>query len=139
MQHPRRRVRHKRARRLGVPPGFGASIQRMTGGPYYVILDVAIHDVATYLTYMDRVTPALEAAGGRYLSRGGALTTYEGDWHPPRIVLMEFPSQEAWESFYYGAEYEGIKTLRDEVSTGRMIGVEGLPPGLSAAQAPRPS
>ena len=48
----------------------------MTGGPYYVILDVAIHDVATYLTYMDRVTPALEAAGGRYLSRGGALTTY---------------------------------------------------------------
>ena len=100
----------------------------MTGGPYYVILDVAIHDVATYLTYMDRVTPALEAAGGRYLSRGGALTTYEGDWHPPRIVLMEFPSQEAWEGFY-----------RDEVSTGRMIGVEGLPPGLSAAQAPRPS
>ncbi len=36
-------------------------------GPYYVILDVAIHDVETYLTYMDRVTPALEAAGGRAL------------------------------------------------------------------------
>ena len=111
----------------------------MTGGPYYVILDVAIHDVATYLTYMDRVTPALEAAGGRYLSRGGALTTYEGDWNPPRIVLMEFPSRQAWEGFYYGAEYEEIKPIRDEVSTGRMIGVEGLPPGLSAAEAPRPS
>ena len=101
-------------------------------GPYYVILDVAIHDVATYLTYMDRVTPALEAAGGRYLSRGGALTTYEGDWEPPRIVLMEFPSQEAWESFYYSAEYEGIKPIRDEVSTSRMIGVEGLAPGARA-------
>jgi uncharacterized protein (DUF1330 family) len=67
-------------------------------GPYYVILDVAIRDAKTYLTYMDRVTPALEAAGGRYLARGGALTAYEGDRQPPRIVLMEFPSRHAWES-----------------------------------------
>jgi uncharacterized protein (DUF1330 family) len=114
----------------------------MTGdersGPYYVILDVAIYDVERYLTYMNRVTPALEAAGGRYLARGGALTTYEGDWQPPRIVLLEFPSQQAWESFYYSAEYESIKGIRDEVSSGRMIGVEGLPPGLPADQAPRP-
>lgn len=114
----------------------------MTGdqptGPYYVILDVAIRDVDRYLTYMKQVAPALEAAGGRYLARGGALTTYEGDWRPPRIVLIEFPSQQAWESFYYGSEYEGIKEIRDEVSTGRMIGVEGLVPGVPAAQAPRP-
>lgn len=110
----------------------------MTTGPYYIIFDVEIHDVERYLTYMERVAPALEAAGGRYLARGGALTTYEGDWQPPRIVLLEFPSQEAWESFYYGAAYEGIKPIRDEVSTGRMIGVEGLPPGVSLAQAPRP-
>jgi len=115
----------------------------MTGdqnsAPYFVILDVAIRDVERYLTYMDRVTPALEAAGGRYLARGGALTVYEGDWQPPRIVLMEFPSQQAWESFYYGASYEGIKEIRDEVSTGRMVGVEGLPPGVPAIQAPRPT
>jgi uncharacterized protein (DUF1330 family) len=114
----------------------------MTGdersGPYYVILDVAIYDAERYLTYMGRVTPTLEAAGGRYLARGGALTTYEGDWQPPRIVLLEFPSQQAWESFYYSAEYEAIKGIRDEVSSGRMIGVEGLPPGLPADRAPRP-
>jgi uncharacterized protein (DUF1330 family) len=107
-------------------------------GPYFIILDVAIRDVERYLTYMARVTPALEAAGGRYLARGGELTTYEGDWHPPRIVLLEFPSRQAWKSFYYGAEYEGIKTIRDEVSTGRMIGVEGLAAGVPPGQAPRP-
>ena len=106
--------------------------------PYYVILDVAIRDVERYLTYMSRVAPALEAAGGRYLARGGALTTYEGEWHPPRIVLIEFPSQQAWESFYHGPEYEGIREIRDEVSTSRLVGVEGLPQGVDAAQSPRP-
>jgi uncharacterized protein (DUF1330 family) len=114
----------------------------MTGGgrtgPYYVILDVAIRDVERYLTYMERVTPALEAAGGRYLARGGTLTIYEGSWIPPRIVLLEFPSQRAWESFYYGPEYEGIKTIRDEVSTSRLVGVEGLAPDVPVSRAPRP-
>jgi uncharacterized protein (DUF1330 family) len=76
--------------------------------------------------------------GAASLARGGPLTVYEGDWQPPRIVLMEFPSQQAWESFYFGADYEAIKPIRDEVSTGRMIGVEGLPLGVPAAQAPRP-
>jgi uncharacterized protein (DUF1330 family) len=116
-------------------PGMRGAEQ---AGPYYVIVDVAIRDVKRYLTYMQQVVPALEAAGGRYLARGGELTIYEGDWHPPRIVLLEFPSQQAWESFYYGAEYEKIKPVRDEVSTAQMIGVEGLAPGMLASQAPRP-
>ncbi|MDT7611026.1 MAG: hypothetical protein QOG96_5529 [Pseudonocardiales bacterium] len=97
-------------------------------GPYYVIVDVDIRDVPRYLTYMEKVRPALEAAGGRYLARGGAFTTYEGSWEPSRLVLIELPSQKAWESFYYGAAYEGIKTIRDETSTANMIGLEGLPP-----------
>lgn len=97
-------------------------------GPYYVILDVDIRDVPRYLTYMDEVRSALEAAGGRYLVQGGAYTIYEGDWEPARLVLIEFPSQQAWESFYYGPAYEGIKTIRDETSTGNMVGVEGLVP-----------
>ena len=95
-------------------------------GPYYVILDVDIQDVPRYLTYMDKVRPALEAAGGRYLVRGGAYKVYEGAWEPDRLVLIEFPSQEAWETFYYGPDYAGIKQIRDETSTGNMVGVEGL-------------
>jgi uncharacterized protein (DUF1330 family) len=95
-------------------------------GPYYVILDVDIQDVPRYLTYMEKVLPALEAAGGRYLARGGTYRVYEGGWEPARLVLMEFPSQTMWESFYYGEAYEGIKSIRDETSTGNMVGVEGL-------------
>ena len=96
-------------------------------GPYYVIVDVDIRDVPRDLTYMENVRPALEAAGGRYLARGGAHAVYEGNWEPARLVLIEFPVEKAWESFYYGSAYEGIKRIRDETSTANMVGVEGLP------------
>ena len=106
--------------------------------PYYIIFDVDIWDPDRYLTYMEQVRPALEAAGGRYLVRGGAHKTYEGDWEPQRLVLLEFPSQEAWESFYYGPAYAGIKRIRDEVSAGRMVGVAGFAAGPAAESVPSP-
>src|SRR4051795_578211 len=54
--------------------------------PYYIIFDVDIWDPDRYLTYMQQVRPALEAAGGRYLVRGSAHKIYEGDWVPKRLV-----------------------------------------------------
>lgn len=94
----------------------------------YVIFDVEIHDVPRYQEFIHQVKPALEAAGGRYLARGGAHRVYEGDWSPRRIVLLEFPSVQAWEDFYHGPVYQGLKTLRDECSTARLISVDGLAP-----------
>ena len=38
----------------------------------YVIFDVEIRDMSRYQEFMKAVKPALEAAGGRYLARGGA-------------------------------------------------------------------
>jgi uncharacterized protein (DUF1330 family) len=56
------------------------------------MIDVEIRDMARYQEFMAGVKPALEAAGARYLARGGAHTVYEGDWEPRRLVLIEFPS-----------------------------------------------
>ncbi len=92
----------------------------------YVIFDVDIRDASRYQDFMKQVKPALDAAGARYLARGGAHKVYEGDWTPRRIVLLEFPSIAAWESFYYGPVYQGIKSVRDECSSARLVGVEGL-------------
>ncbi len=92
----------------------------------YVILDVDIRDPGRYQDFMAGVKPALEAAGARYLARGGAHKVYEGDWEPRRIVLLEFPSVVAWESFYNGATYQGLKSVRDACSSARLVGVEGL-------------
>jgi len=91
-----------------------------------VIFDVEIRDMARYQEFMNGVKPALEAAGGRYLARGGAHKVYEGDWEPRRIVVLEFPSVSAFESFYTGPIYQGLKAIRDECSSARLVSVEGL-------------
>jgi uncharacterized protein (DUF1330 family) len=92
----------------------------------FVIFDVEIRDPARYQEFMTGVKPALEAAGGRYLARGGAHQVHEGDWAPRRIVLLEFPSRAAWESFYNGPTYQGLKAIRDECSSARLVSVDGL-------------
>ena len=92
----------------------------------YVIFDVEIRDAAKFQDFMNGVKPAIEDAGARYLVRGGAHQVHEGDWTPRRIVLLEFPSMEAWEAFYNGATYQGLKRIRDECSSARLVSVVGL-------------
>lgn len=93
----------------------------------YVVFDVEIRDPGRYQEFMAKVKPALAEAGARYLARGGPHKVYEGDWTPRRIVLLEFPSVEAWEAFYYGPVYQGLKAVRDACSSARLVSVEGLP------------
>ncbi len=91
-----------------------------------IVFDVEIRDPARYQEFMLAVKPALADAGARYLARGGAHRVYEGDWQPRRIVILEFPSIAAWEAFYYGPVYQGLKAIRDECSSARLLSVEGL-------------
>ena len=92
----------------------------------YAIFDVEIHDMARYQEYMAVIKPALEAAGARYLARGGAHTVYEGDWEPRRLVLIEVPSSKAFDDFYNGETYRRLKAIRDECSSARLVVVEGV-------------
>jgi len=92
----------------------------------YVIFDVEIRDMNRYQEFMKGVKPALDAVGARYLARGGAHKVYEGDWGPRRIVILEFPSVATWEAFYNGEPYQGLKAIRDQCSSARLVSVEGL-------------
>jgi uncharacterized protein (DUF1330 family) len=92
----------------------------------YVIFDVDIRDPGRYQEFMNGVKPALEKAGAKYLVRGGAHKVHEGDWTPRRIVLLEFPSLQAWEEFYNGPVYRGLKEIRDSCSSARLVSVAGV-------------
>jgi uncharacterized protein (DUF1330 family) len=99
--------------------------------PAYVIFDVEIRDPARYQdfmgqVFMGQVKPAPQAVGARYLARGGAHKVHEGDWSPRRIVILEFPSEAVWEAFYHGPVHQGLKRVRDECSSARLVSAEGL-------------
>jgi len=93
----------------------------------YAIFDVEIRDMERYREYMLQVKPVIEAAGGRYLVRGGAHKIVEGEWFPRRLVLLEFPSMTALEGFYLSPEYQSLKTLRQQCSVAHAaVAVEGI-------------
>ena len=47
--------------------------------------------------------------GGKYLAHDGAVKVYEGEWTPRNVVILEFPSVAAWESFYNGPDLSGAE------------------------------
>lgn len=49
---------------------------------HYAIFDVTITDLEKYKDYMVKVKPAIEAAGGRYLVRGGHTKCTRGTGIP---------------------------------------------------------
>jgi uncharacterized protein (DUF1330 family) len=64
--------------------------------------------------------------GGRYLVRGGQVETVEGEWHVPRLVVLEFPSMEQLKRFYYSAEYAPLLELRQKSTRSVLAFVEGV-------------
>jgi uncharacterized protein (DUF1330 family) len=91
--------------------------------PAYVIFDVEISDAKRYQEF---VSGCLRK-GRSHVSRTWRCPQgHEGDWEPRRIVLLKFPSITAWESFYNGPTYQGLKSIRDACSSARLVSVEGL-------------
>ena len=92
----------------------------------YVIADVRVEDPEVYAEYRAQVMPTLEQYGGRFIVRGGAAERLEGAWEPNRIVVIEFDSVERAKAWWSSPEYRGPRELRQSVSTGSLIVVEGV-------------
>lgn len=93
----------------------------------YIVVDVDIHDPVAYEDYKKLTPASLQPFGGRFIARGGAVTTLEGDRKPGRIVILEFPSPDAARNWWNSPEYAPAKTLRQSVATTQMLLVEGVP------------
>jgi uncharacterized protein (DUF1330 family) len=93
--------------------------------PGYMIADVNVTDPEGFEEYRKLVAATIEAYGGRYLVRGGATDTVEGDWNPSRLVVVEFDSVEQAKAWYYSEEYAGPKSMRHNSAATNAIFVEG--------------
>jgi uncharacterized protein (DUF1330 family) len=94
--------------------------------PAYIIADDTVTDATTMDEYRKQVPGTLAQYGGRFLVRGGAHETLEGDWRPNRLVVLEFPSLEQARRWYDSQEYAGPKALRLEAGRTNLVVVDGV-------------
>jgi uncharacterized protein (DUF1330 family) len=94
--------------------------------PAYVVVQVRVTDPKTYEEYKQQVSPTIAAYGGRYLVRGGATETLEGDWDPGRFVILEFPDVDQARAWWSSEEYRGPKSLRHAAAESNLLIAEGL-------------
>jgi uncharacterized protein (DUF1330 family) len=92
----------------------------------YAVVDVEIRDIEAYLAYQKAVSMLLEAAGARYLARGGEYRVFAGNWEHRRMIIVEFPSLSAMEDFFGSEGYRSLEPQRLSCSRARIVGVEGL-------------
>jgi uncharacterized protein (DUF1330 family) len=76
--------------------------------------------------YRKQVPATLAKYGGRFLVRGGAHQTVEGDWKPARLVVIEFPSLADAQRWYDSEEYRGPKALRMRAGRTNVLIVDGV-------------
>ncbi|MCU0419448.1 MAG: DUF1330 domain-containing protein [Cyclobacteriaceae bacterium] len=92
----------------------------------YLIVDVTITHPQRYEDYKKLTPASLVPFGGRFMVRGGAAETLEGDWQPGRIVVVQFPSLAQAKAWWSSDSYAPAKAIRQAASITRMILVEGV-------------
>jgi uncharacterized protein (DUF1330 family) len=90
----------------------------------YWIARVDVSDPEIYKTYVETGKPAFERYNAKFLARGGRTEALEGK-NRARNVLIEFASMEDALACYNSPEYTAARAIRQAVSEGEWILVEG--------------
>lgn len=92
----------------------------------YIIGKISINDPDTYKKYAEKTPALLEKHGGKFLVRGGDVETLEGDTFTDRVVVIEFPSQQALQNWYNDPDYQAAMVFRHAASEGQILAVQGV-------------
>lgn len=98
--------------------------------PAFFIADISASDMEKYQSgsYLDVIPDIASRYGGKYRARGGNTEVLEGDWHPKRLVVVEFPSMGDLLEFYNSEDYKPFKELRQRNTDSKVLAIEGLSP-----------
>jgi uncharacterized protein (DUF1330 family) len=97
----------------------------------YWIARVDVTDPERYKAYIAANAQPLKKYGARFLVRSGRFENPEGSTRS-RNVVIEFPSYQAALDCYQSPEYQEAIRLRQAVSTGDIVIIEGY-------EGPQPS
>ncbi|HZP87960.1 MAG TPA: DUF1330 domain-containing protein [Burkholderiales bacterium] len=90
----------------------------------YWIVRIDVSDPERYKAYVAANAEPLRKYGARFLVRGGKFDNPEGTSRA-RNVVLEFPSYQAALDCWHSPEYQAAVKLRQPVSTGDVVIIEG--------------
>lgn len=90
----------------------------------YWVAHVDVRDPVAYEAYRAANAVAFAKFGARFVVRGGTQVVREGEARK-RTVVIEFDSLAVAQACYDSPEYQAAKALRDPVSSGDLVIVEG--------------
>jgi uncharacterized protein (DUF1330 family) len=92
----------------------------------YIIVDVDVKDAQAFEAYKQPTAASVAQYGGRFIVRSSQYEVLEGNWHPTRLVVLEFPSIEAAKRWYESPEYRRVMPIRLQHAVSQMILVDGV-------------
>jgi len=90
----------------------------------HVIVDIKVINKDLYAQYVQKVPTLVKKFGGRYLVRGGKITTISGTWQPERIIVIEFDNTEQVNKWLKSPEYAEVSPLRENSTHSNVIMIE---------------
>lgn len=97
-----------------------------TPKPAYMIAEFQLSDAAAIKPYRDKVEATFKPYSGRFLVRGGATDSKEGEAVRGHVVVTRFDSMELAKAWYTSAAYQEILPIRVGAGESRVYFVEGL-------------
>ena len=88
---------------------------------YCVVATANVMDDSWTEAYTREVTKLVEQFGGRYIIRSSNVEVLEGKDRPEVLVVMEFPSKEAFTRFYQSEEYQPYLEARKKGAKGNFF------------------
>ena len=91
----------------------------------FVVIRIKADDPSQLIDYQKVAPSIIDKYNGRLIARGGEVITLEGPEETRRIVIIEFPLDNA-RKFYYSDEYTSAIKLRKDIAEFELIAVDGV-------------
>lgn len=96
-----------------------------TGKPAYYMSEFELTDPEGIRPYSAAVESTFIPFGGRYVVRGGKVTSLEGE-PTKRIIVIAFPSMQQAQAWYDSPRYRQIMPIRHKSARSRVFIMEGF-------------
>lgn len=96
-----------------------------TGKPAYYMSEFELTDPEGIRPYSAAVESTFIPFGGRYVVRGGNVTSLEGE-PTKRVIVIAFPSMQQAQAWYDSPRYREIMPIRHKSARSRVFIMEGF-------------